>query len=48
MEVALVAIPTLAPIPYGKEITSVTLDEKFCRGDEVHFKCTRLLGSDDA
>jgi hypothetical protein len=29
MEVALVAIPTLAPIPYGKEITSLTLDENF-------------------
>ena len=29
MEIALVAIPTLAPIPYGKEITSLTLDENF-------------------
>ena len=29
MEVALVAIPTLAPIPYGKEIMSLTLDENF-------------------
>jgi len=29
MEVALVAIPTLAPIPYGKEIKSVILDENF-------------------
>ena len=29
MEVALVAIPTFAPIPYGKEITSLTLDENF-------------------
>ncbi len=27
MEIALVAIPTLAPIPYGKEIKSTTLDE---------------------
>ena len=29
MEIALVAIPTLAPIPYGKEIKSTTLDENF-------------------
>jgi hypothetical protein len=29
MEIALVAIPTLAPIPYGKEIKSTTLDKNF-------------------
>lgn len=29
MEIALVAIPTLAPIPDGKEITSTTLDDSF-------------------
>ena len=29
MEIALVAIPTLAPIPYGKEIISTTLDDNF-------------------
>ncbi len=30
MEIALIAIPTLAPIPYGtKEIKSTTLDDKF-------------------
>ena len=29
MEIALVSIPTLAPIPYGKEIKSTTLDKNF-------------------
>ena len=29
MEIALVAIPTLAPIPYGKEIKSTTFNENF-------------------
>ena len=29
MEIVLVAIPTLAPIPYGKEIKSTTLDDSF-------------------
>jgi hypothetical protein len=29
MEIALVAIPTLAPIPYGKEIKSGILDDNF-------------------
>jgi hypothetical protein len=29
MEIALVAIPTLAPIPYRKEIISTTLDDRF-------------------
>ena len=29
MEIALTAIPTIAIIPFGKEITSTTLDENF-------------------
>ena len=29
MEIALVAIPTIAPIPFGKEITSTTLNDNF-------------------
>ena len=29
MEITLIAIPTLVPVPYGKEITSTTLDDIF-------------------
>jgi hypothetical protein len=29
MEIALIAIPTLAPLPYGKEMKSATLDDGF-------------------
>jgi hypothetical protein len=31
MEIALIAIPTLAPLPYGKEMKSAILDDGFIK-----------------